>query len=92
MVDIHLIGTWRRKWQPTTIFLPGESHGQRSLMGYSPWGCKESDMTERACVLLELTSGFIWVHHYTFHRDSPQKPSAFKAYYRKYKKYKIYKV
>ena len=41
-------------------------------MGYSPWGCKESDMTQRACVLLELTSGFIWVHHYTFHRDSPQ--------------------
>ena len=34
---------WRRKWQPTPIFLPGESHGQRSLVGYSPWGCKESD-------------------------------------------------
>ena len=31
---------WRRKWQPTLVFLPGESHGQRSLMGYSPWGCK----------------------------------------------------
>ena len=30
---------WRRGWQPTPIFLPGESHGQRSLMGYSPWGC-----------------------------------------------------
>ena len=29
---------WRRKWQPTPVFLPGESHGQRSLMGYSPWG------------------------------------------------------
>ena len=28
------------------VFLPGESHGQRSLVGYSPWGCKESDMTE----------------------------------------------
>ena len=38
---------WRREWQPTPIFLPGESHGQRSLVGYSPWGCKESDMTER---------------------------------------------
>ena len=37
---------WRRKWQPTLVFLPGESHGQRSLVGYSPWGCKESDMTE----------------------------------------------
>ena len=34
------------KWQPTPAFLPGESHGQRSLAGYSPWGCKESDTTE----------------------------------------------
>ena len=38
---------WRRKWQPTPVFLPGESHGGRSLAGYSPWGCKESDTTER---------------------------------------------
>ena len=38
---------WKRKWQSTPVFLPGESHGQRSLTGYSPWGCKESDMTER---------------------------------------------
>ena len=29
---------WRRKWQPTPVFLPGESHGQRILVGYSPWG------------------------------------------------------
>ena len=36
---------WRRKWQPTPVFLPGESHGQRSLAGYSPWGRKESDTT-----------------------------------------------
>jgi len=36
----------RRKWQPTPAFLVGESHGQRSLVGYSPEGCKESDMTE----------------------------------------------
>ena len=35
-----------RKWQPTPVFLPGESHGQRSLAGYSPWGHKELDMTE----------------------------------------------
>ena len=34
-----------RKWQPTPIFLPGKSHGQRSLTGYSPWGHKELDMT-----------------------------------------------
>ena len=37
---------WRRKQQPTPVFLPGESHGQRSLVGYSPWGRKESDTTE----------------------------------------------
>ena len=37
----------RRKWQPTPVFLPGESHGQRSLAGYSQWGRKESDMTEQ---------------------------------------------
>ena len=39
--------SWRRKWQPTPIFLPRESHGQRSLVGYSPWGHKESDTTEQ---------------------------------------------
>ena len=38
---------WRRKWQPTPVFLPGKAHGQRSLAGYGPWGCKESDTTER---------------------------------------------
>ena len=38
---------WRREWQPTPVFLPGKSHGQRSLEGYSPWGRKELDTTER---------------------------------------------
>ena len=38
---------WRRKWQSTPVLLPGKSHGQRSLIGYSPWGRKETDMTER---------------------------------------------
>ena len=37
---------WRRKWQPTPVFLPGKSHGQRSLVGYNPWGRKESNVTE----------------------------------------------
>ena len=37
---------WRRKWQPTPVFLPGESHGQRSLVGCCPWGRTESEMTE----------------------------------------------
>ena len=36
-----------RSWQPTPVFLPGESHGQRTLIGYSAWGRKESDTTER---------------------------------------------
>ena len=43
---VQLSHPWRRKWQSTPVFLPGESHGQRSLVGYSPWGRKESDMTE----------------------------------------------
>ena len=34
---------WRREWQPTSVFWPGEFHGQRSLAGYSPWGHKELD-------------------------------------------------
>ena len=38
--------TWSRKWQPTPVVLPGESHGQRSLAGYSPRGRKESDTSE----------------------------------------------
>ena len=38
---------WKRKWQPTPVFLPGESHGWRSLAGYSPGGCTESDTSER---------------------------------------------
>ena len=38
---------WRRKWQPTPVLLPGKFHGQRSLVGYSPWNRKESDTTER---------------------------------------------
>ena len=37
---------WRRKWHPSPVFLPGETHGQRNLVGYGPRGCKESDTTE----------------------------------------------
>ena len=49
---MHKIGqgnacNWRSQWQPTPVLLPGKSHGPRRLVGYSPWGCKESDMTER---------------------------------------------
>ena len=45
--NLWLHVTWRRKWQPIPVFLPGESHGQRSLVGYSPWGRKDWDMTEQ---------------------------------------------
>ena len=38
---------WRRRWHPTPALLPGKSHGQRSLVDYSPWGCKELDTTEQ---------------------------------------------
>ena len=41
------VDSWRRKWQPMPVFLPGKSHGWRSLVGYSPRGRKESDTTER---------------------------------------------
>ena len=37
---------WKKKWQPDLVFLPGKFHGQRNLVGYSPWGHKESDTTE----------------------------------------------
>ena len=38
---------WRRQWHPTPVLLPGKSHGWRSLVGCSPWGCEESDTTEQ---------------------------------------------
>ena len=54
---------WRRAWLPAPVFLPGESHGQRSLAGYSPWGCKAWNMTEGLnknkvrCVLPQSSPG-----------------------------------
>ena len=48
---------WRRIWQPTSVFLPRESHGQKSLVGYSPWGCKEPGMTELLSVHTFLLHG-----------------------------------
>ena len=45
---------WCRKWQPTPAFLPGKSQGQRSLAGYSPWGCIESYMTEHTCTPTDI--------------------------------------
>ena len=45
---------WRRTWQPTPIFLSGEFHGQRSLAGSSPWGCKELDRTEQLTLSVSI--------------------------------------
>ena len=46
---------WRREWPPTPVFLPGESHRQRSLAGYSPWGHKELDTTKRLTLSLSAS-------------------------------------
>ena len=54
-------------WQPTSVSLPGKSHGQRSLAGYSPWGCKELDKTER------LTRIHTHTHTLEFLEDSEGK-------------------
>ena len=59
---------WRRKWQPTPVPLPRTSHGQRSLVGYSPWGCKELDTTEQLhfhfqiyrSIILFFCGIFVW--------------------------------
>ena len=55
---------WRRKEQPTPVFLPGKFHGQRNLVGYSPWGPTESDTTE--CL-----STYMYI--YTWNIIQPQK-------------------
>ena len=70
---------WRREWQPTPVFLPGEFHGQRSLAGHSPWGCQESDTTEQLSLYkkwslprdLYLISTLIWMNG----RDTGPAPS-----------------
>ena len=50
---------WKRKWLPTPVFFPGEFHGQRSLAGYSPWGCKELDTTEQLTLSLSLFMEYV---------------------------------
>ena len=58
--------SWNRKWQSTPVFLPGRFHGQRSLAGSNPWGCKGSDTTERMRVhthtLCDLVGGHLKLH------------------------------
>ena len=55
---------WRRKWQPIPVFLPRISHGQRRLAGYSPWDCKELDMTEQ---LTHVYSGNVFLTVFGLH-------------------------
>ena len=55
-VVIELCGGPSVQWQPTPVFLPGEAHGQRNLMGYSPWGRKESDTAERLSTQYTISS------------------------------------
>ena len=50
---------WRRKWQCAPVFLPGEFHGEKSLVGYSPWVCKDLDMTKRQTSLVEILCEFL---------------------------------
>ena len=52
---------WRRKWLSTPVFLPRELQGQRSLAGYSPWGRKESDTTERVTLSLSGVRFFFFL-------------------------------
>ena len=56
---------WRRSLQPTPVFLPGEFHGQRSLVGYSPWGHKELDTTEQPTQQYIYVYVYIYMHTHT---------------------------
>ena len=62
--------TWRRKWQPTPVFFPGQSHGQRSLVGYGSWGHKESDTTEHMCTHTHTHTRVLTHIHMCAHRDT----------------------
>ena len=59
---------WRRKWLPTPVCLPGESHGLRSLVVYSPWGHKESDTTEQLVLSLFFRNYRQWGNNFTKNR------------------------
>ena len=63
--------SWRRKWQLIPVFLPGEFHGQRSLVGYRPWGHKESGMRlnhhHQLCVYVHVSvCASVYTHVYTY--------------------------
>ena len=56
--DEVLPNAWRKQWHPTPVFLPGEFHGRRSLVGYSPWGRKELEYTKSQTRLSDFTITF----------------------------------
>ena len=68
--------TWRRNWQPTPVFSPGESHGQRSLMVYTPWGHKELDTAEQLTHTHILTNNRLWDKSGYWHRISSLEETA----------------
>ena len=65
MVSIPDKIPWRKTWQPTPVFLPGESHGQRRLVSYSPWSCKELDTTEGPRIYTSSVCIHTSIHIYT---------------------------
>ena len=67
---------WRREWRPTPVFLPGESHAQRSLVGYSTWSRKESDMTEQLRLSLSWTLGWMQLYGPVFSFSLDMHPAA----------------
>ena len=56
---------WRRKWLPTPVSLPGELHGERSLVDYSRWGYKQSNITEQLTVSLHFTGDINTTLHFS---------------------------
>ena len=70
---------WRRKWQPTPVFLPGKFHGQKSLASYSPWGCKRvwhvlatkqtKNKNKKRTNLVDTSMDIKWIRHIQGHRE-----------------------
>ena len=67
-------GSWRRKWQPTPVFLPGEFPGQGSLVGYGPWARQESDMTEHTALMVGGKEPACPCRRRKFHPGSGRSP------------------
>ena len=90
----HQITWFQRKWQSTPGLLPGKSHGQRSLVGYSPWGCKESDTTKRLLSLFSITLAYfeyavtssLFINFFNL-LTSPWRPLSLSQYLPKHKGY-----